>query len=301
MNHSTASLSERKGSGTAQSEWKEYGVFLLKLALFVMILRSFIISPFNIPSESMQPRLLIGDYLLVAKWPYGYSAHSLSLPSRWSRALGSAISGGQTDAGFRLLPGQPEAGDVVVFKAPPSNSEDYIKRVIGLPGDVIQMRAGILEINGVAVKKERIADLVIPVSVNMQEASALEGSPFACWRPDFEEASSLGGTQCRYPRYRETLPNGRSYQILDLDDDLPGDDTIPFVVGEGEIFLMGDNRDRSADSRFPADGKAIGIVPQENLVGRALVSVFSTDGSASWLLPWTWFTAARWERIGKTF
>ena len=273
--------------GKSASEWREYGTFLFKLALFVFILRSFIVSPFNIPSESMQPRLLIGDYLLVAKWPYGYSKFSLpfSLPN---------IPG-------RVFASQPNRGDVVVFKAPPTLKDDYIKRVIGLPGDVIQMRAGFLEINGVAVKKARIADLVIPVTDNMRDAAALDGTPFPCWRPDFEERSKDGRTQCRYPRYTETLPEGRSYDILDLDSGLPGDDTEAFVVGEGELFLMGDNRDRSADSRFPADGKAIGIVSQEYLVGRALVSVFSTDGSARWLLPWTWFTAARFERIGKDF
>ena len=287
---SDGALSSPQMDGKAQStssEWRDYGKFLLKLALFVFILRSFIVSPFNIPSESMQPRLLIGDYLLVAKWPYGYTRYSMpfSLP---------LIPG-------RILASQPEPGDVVVFKAPMTDGVDYIKRAIGLPGDVIQMRGGILEINGVAVKKERIADLVIPVTPNMKEAAALDGTPFACWRPDFEERAQNGDTVCRYPRYTETLPNGRSYQILDLDDGLPGDDTEAFVVGEGQIFLMGDNRDRSADSRFPADGKAIGIVPQENLVGRALVTVFSTDGSARWLLPWTWFSAARWERIGQGF
>jgi signal peptidase I len=274
--------------GKTSSEWREYGSFLLKLALFVFILRSFIVSPFNIPSESMQPRLLIGDYLLVAKWPYGFSKYSMpfSLP---------IIPG-------RIFASQPERGDVVVFKAPPVLKDDYIKRVIGLPGDVIQMRNGILEINGVAVKKERIADFVIPVTDNMRDAAALEGTPFPCWRPDFEEAAKDGGTQCRYPRYTETLPNGRSYDILDLDSGLPGDDTAAFVVGEGEMFLMGDNRDRSSDSRFEAKaGGAIGIVPQEYLVGRALVGVFSTDGSARWLLPWTWFSAARPERIGKGF
>ncbi len=272
---------------SSASEWRDYGKFLLKLALFVFVLRSFIVSPFNIPSESMQPRLLIGDYLLVAKWPYGYSNYSLpfSVP---------LIPG-------RVFASQPEAGDVVVFKAPQTDGVDYIKRAIGLPGDVIQMRGGILEINGVAVKKERIADLVIPVTQNMKDTAALENTPFACWQPDFEEPAKDGGSQCRYRRYVETLPNGRSYQILDIDDDLPGDDTEAFIVGENEIFLMGDNRDRSADSRFPADGKAIGIVPQANLVGRALVSVFSTDGSARWLLPWTWFTAMRPERIGQTF
>ncbi len=274
-------------SGKSASEWREYGTFLLKLALFVFILRSFIVSPFNIPSESMQPRLLIGDYLLVAKWPYGYSKYSLpfSLPLIPDRVFAS----------------EPKRGDVVVFKAPPSLKDDYIKRVIGLPGDVIQMRAGALEINGVAVKKERIADLVIPVTDNMKEAASLEGTQFPCWRQDFEEPAKNGGTQCRYPRYKETLPEGKSYEILDLDDALPGDDTEAFVVGEGKLFLMGDNRDRSADSRFPADGKAIGIVPQEYLVGRALVTVFSTDGSSRWLLPWTWFSAARPERIGQGF
>ncbi len=282
-----ADTSSAGAVGKSSSEWREYGTFLLKLALFVFILRSFIVSPFNIPSESMQPRLLIGDYLLVAKWPYGYSKYSLpfSLP---------IIPG-------RIFASQPTRGDVVVFKAPPTMRDDYIKRVIGLPGDVIQMRNGILEINGVAVKKERIADFVIPVTENMKDAAALEGTPFPCWRPDFEEPAKGGGTQCSYPRYVETLPEGRSYEILDLDSGLPGDDTEAFVVGEGELFLMGDNRDRSADSRFPADGKAIGIVPQEYLVGRALVSVFSTDGSARWLLPWTWFSAARPERIGQGF
>jgi signal peptidase I len=282
-----ANATSTSAGGKTTSEWREYGTFLLKLALFVFILRSFIVSPFNIPSESMQPRLLIGDYLLVAKWPYGYSKYSMpfSLP---------IIPG-------RIFASQPERGDVVVFKAPPAMKDDYIKRVIGLPGDVIQMRSGILEINGVAVKKERIADLVIPVTENMKDAAALESTLFPCWRPDFEERAKSGGTQCRYPRYVETLPEGRRYEILDLDSGLPGDDTEAFVVGEGEVFLMGDNRDRSADSRFPADGKAIGIVPQEYLVGKALVSVFSTDGSARWLLPWTWFSAARPERIGQGF
>jgi len=262
---------------------------LLKLALFVFILRSFIVSPFNIPSESMQPRLLIGDYLLVAKWPYGYSKNSLpfALP---------IIPG-------RIFASQPERGDVVVFKAPMSNGTDYIKRVIGLPGDVIQMRNGILEINGVAVKKERIADLVIPVTQNMRDAAELDRNPFPCWRPDMEEAAAQGGTQCRYPRFRETLPEGKSYEILDLANGLEGDNTEAFVVGQGDLFLMGDNRDRSADSRWSPIEKpgAIGIVPQENLVGRALVSVFSTDGSSQWLLPWTWFSAMRAERIGQGF
>jgi signal peptidase I len=269
-------------------EWREYGVFLLKLAAFMFILRSFIISPFNIPSESMQPRMLIGDYLLVAKWPYGYSKYSLpfSLPL----------------IPRRIFAQQPAAGDVVVFKAPPTERDDYIKRVIGLPGDIVQMQNGILRINGTVVSKKRIADLVLPVTPNMKDAAIIEDTPFACWRPEFEEEVADGGTQCRYPRYTETLPNGRSYNILDLANNEPGDNSRAFVVGEGQLFLMGDNRDRSSDSRFEAkEGGAIGIVPQANLVGRAWVTVFSTDGSANWFLPWTWFSAARWERIGQGF
>jgi signal peptidase I len=287
----TADISANTSPDMAKSsgqEWREYGVFLLKLAAMMFVLRSFIISPFNIPSESMQPRMLIGDYLLVAKWPYGYSKYSLpfSLP---------LIPG-------RIFASQPTPGDVVVFKAPPTQRDDYIKRVIGLPGDLIQMQNGILSINGTPVPKKRIADLVLPVTPNMKDAAIIEDTPFACWRPEFEEAVPSGGTQCRYPQYVETLPNGRSYKILDLANNEPGDNTQAFVVGEGQVFLMGDNRDRSSDSRFEAkEGGAIGIVPQENLVGRALVSVFSTDGSANWFLPWTWFTAARWERIGKGF
>ena len=286
---SNRAASDTQSSSPASSEWREYGSFLLKLALFVFVLRSFIVSPFNIPSESMQPRLLIGDYLLVAKWPYGYSKNSLpfSLP---------VISG-------RIFASQPDRGDVVVFKAPMSNGTDYIKRVIGLPGDVVQMRNGILELNGVAVKKERIADLVIPVTQNMRDTAELDRNPFPCWRPNMEEPRPGGGTQCRYPRFRETLPEGKSYEILDLENGLEGDDTEAFVVGENDLFLMGDNRDRSADSRWsPVDKPgAIGIVPQENLVGRALVSVFSTDGSSHWLLPWTWFTAMRPDRMGQGF
>jgi signal peptidase I len=274
-------------ASSASSETKDFLYFLLKLGLFVFVLRSFIVAPFNIPSESMQPRLLIGDYLLVSKWPYGYSRHSLplSLP---------LIPG-------RILASTPERGDVVVFKAPPSQRLDYIKRVIGLPGDVIAMKNGVVILNGKPIPKQRIADLLIPVTQNMIDATEKEGGISPCYRPQFE--ITQGGTNfCRYPRFRETLPNGKSYEVLDVDPDGPGDNRAPITVPEDHLFLMGDNRDRSADSRFPAqDGGAIGLVPEENLVGRAWVSVFSTDGSANWFLPWTWFTAARWSRIGEGF
>jgi len=251
-------------------------VFLLKLLVIVAVFRSFFFSPFNIPSESMLPRLENGDYLLAAKWPYGFSKYSLpfSLP---------LISG-------RIMPGQPERGDVVIFKAPPLNEQDYIKRVIGLPGDTVQMINGDLHLNGVPVVKERIADFEIAVSPNTR-----------CRMPQFEAQRADGIAVCRYPQYRETLPGGRSYNVLDLGI-TPQDDTPPIVVPADSLFLMGDNRDNSMDSRFAAvPGEGIGIVPQKNLVGRATIMMFSTDGSASWVKPWTWFTAARWNRIGGTF
>ncbi len=253
-----------------------FPVFLLKLVVIVVIFRSFIFSPFNIPSESMLPRLLDGDYLLAAKWPYGFSKYSMpfSLP---------VIPG-------RIFASQPERGDVVIFKAPPLNDTDYIKRVIGVPGDTVQMVGGVIHLNGKPVQKDKIADFIVPVSPNTPCASI-----------QFEDRTGDGTLFCRYPRYRETLPGGRSYEVLDLGL-TPQDDTAPVVVPEDHIFLMGDNRDNSQDSRFPAQpGGGIGLVPQDNLVGKATIVMWSTDGSVEWLKPWTWFTAARWNRIGGTF
>jgi signal peptidase I len=272
--HQRGGMTDRTGK---KSETREFLGFLIKLSIFMIILRSFIVSPFNIPSESMQPRLMVGDYLLVAKWPYGFSKYSLpfSVP---------LIPG-------RILENPPAPGDVVVFKAPPSAQVDYIKRVIGLSGDIIKVTNGVVSINGKDVKREPIESFVHLVSPN---------SP--CFQKEFEAVNSQQQKICRYPQFRETLPNGASYNILDIYEGSEGDTTEPFVVPEGYMFLMGDNRDRSADSRFPAkENGAIGIVPQENLVGQALVMVFSTDGSVEWVKPWTWFSAARWQRIGEGF
>jgi signal peptidase I len=272
--------------------------FLAWLAIAVIVFRSFFLSPFNIPSESMQPRLLIGDYLLVNKMAYGYSKYSLpfSVP---------LIPG-------RIFAKTPERGDVVVFKAPPVNDNDYIKRVIGLPGDTVQVIDGIVWLNGKPLPREAMPDLVIPVTANMLEAARDEyrknGLPVPqdsdlrpCFQLQFETTGADGARMCRYPQYKETLPNGKSYAILDITT-IPQDDTTLKTVPPGHLFLMGDNRDRSADSRFPAEENAgIGLVPEENLVGKALVGMFSTDGSASWINPISWFTAARWSRIGDGF
>jgi len=279
MNENSPDVSaspEAKPSPKREKKEDSFPVFLLKLVAIVVIFRSFIFSPFNIPSESMLPRLLDGDYLLAAKWPYGYSKYSMpfSLP---------VIPG-------RIFASQPERGDVVIFKAPPLNDTDYIKRVIGVPGDTVQMVGGVIHLNGKPVRKDKIADFIVPVSPNTPCASL-----------QFEDRTQDDALVCRYPRYRETLPGGRSYDVLDLGL-TPQDDTAPVVVPEGHIFLMGDNRDNSQDSRFPAQpGGGIGLVPQDNLVGKATIVMWSTDGSVEWLKPWTWFTAARWSRIGGTF
>lgn len=268
--------STEKQPAAAPKKDENFFSFLFWLVLAVVVLRSFIISPFNIPSESMLPRLLTGDYLFATKWSYGYSKYSLpfSVP---------LIPG-------RIFASEPERGDIVIFKAPPGNNIDYIKRVIGLPGDEVQVKAGQLFLNGKAIPRVRVGDFVLPVTPNT-----------SCYTPEFERTDANGKVVCNYPQFRETLPNGRSYNVLDLGT-TPQDDTGVYIVPEDHLFLMGDNRDNSMDSRFPAiEGQGIGIVPQGNLVGEAAIMMFSTDGSAEWIKPWTWLTAARWSRIGGTF
>lgn len=268
--------SPAKQTGAAPKKDENFFSFLFWLVLAVVVLRSFIISPFNIPSESMLPRLLTGDYLFATKWSYGYSRYSLPLSV-------PLIPG-------RLFASEPERGDIVIFKAPPGNDVDYIKRVIGLPGDEVQVKDGQIFLNGNAIPKVKAPDFILPVTPNTN-----------CYAPEFEKKDEAGKPVCAYRQFRETLPNGRSYNVLDLGT-TPQDDTGVYIVPEGHLFLMGDNRDNSMDSRFPAiEGQGIGIVPQSNLVGKAAIMMFSTDGSAEWLKPWTWFTAARWNRIGGTF
>jgi len=211
----------------AKSEEKQesFVVFLLKLALIVLVFRSFVFSPFNIPSESMLPRLINGDYLLASKWSFGYSRYSLPLSV-------PLIPG-------RIFASQPERGEIVIFKAPPRNDIDYIKRVIGLPGDQVQMRGGQLFLNGEPVPKQQITDFVVPMSPNTQ-----------CFMPQFAASYADGTPVCRYPRFRETLPGGYSYEVLDLGT-TPQDDTEVVVVPEGMLFLMGTATIRST-AAFPA-------------------------------------------------
>ncbi len=255
---------------TEKESWGSFAWFLVKLVLAVLIFRSFFFSPFTIPSESMLPVLRNGDYLVAAKWPYGYSKQSLP---------------GQVP----LIPGRifsdlPERGDVAIFKHP-VDGVDYVKRVIGLPGDTVAVRNGVVILNGEPIPKEPIDDVRIPLGPNT--ACHVRGTP------------DEDGAVCRYTAFRETLPSGDSYTVLDFGSG-PADNYGPIEVPEGSLFMMGDNRDNSLDSRFPAtSGGGVGMVDSDLLVGRASVVLWSTDGSAEWLLPWTWFTAARWDRIGE--
>jgi signal peptidase I len=254
--------------------------FLLYVFLFALVLRSFIVAPFVIPSGSMLPRMMIGDFLFVSKWSYGYSRFSLPF----------GIGGFEG----RLFASEPERGDVIVFRYPGGGNEDYVKRLVGLPGDRVQVREGALWLNGKPVPRARIADYLMPVSPN---------SPCRYVDPDAARiVTGEGGRRfCAYDRYRETLPEGRSYAILDQMEAGPADNTGEFVVPAGHYFMMGDNRDDSEDSRFSLQDGGVGFLPADHLIGRALITFFSTDGSAEWLKPWTWFSAARRERIGETF
>ena len=251
--------------------------FVLTLAFLAWFLRCFVFAPFYIPSGSMQPTLYIGDYLAVAKWPYGYSRYSF---------LGEIPS-----FDGRILSHLPKRGDVVVFRVPAEDA-DLIKRVIGLPGDVVEVRGGLLYLNGQEVIRKKLPPVAIRISANSPCEVAQGATPTIL--------ASDGYQSCVFDAYRESLPGGPSYITLNQLDNGPGDDFPAVDVPQGTVFLMGDNRDNSGDSRFsPPNG--IGMVPMENIIGRATVTFWSTDGSASWLLPWTWFTALRGSRIGNGY
>jgi signal peptidase I len=221
--------------------------------ILALIVRTFFYQPFNIPSGSMIPTLLIGDYLFVSKFSYGYSRHSLP--------FSPAIFTG------RILASPPMRGDVAVFKLPRDGRSDYIKRIVGLPGDRIQMIEGVLHINGVPVERRRVDDFVTT-------------DPF--------------GRQIRVAQYMETLPEGVTFPTLDIDPHSYSDNTDEIRVPEGHYFMMGDNRDNSADSRV---NSAVGFVPFENLVGRAEVIFFSIDEDTGIWEVWKWPSAIRWDRL----
>ena len=245
-------------SVTTGAKRKEGGIaetvrVIFHALIIALIIRTFLFQPFNIPSGSMKETLLVGDYLFVSKYTYGYSRYSIP----FSPPLFSG----------RIWEGTPVRGDIVVFRLPKDDSTDYIKRVIGLPGDRIQMLEGVLHINGEPVKRERVEDFI-----------------------ENEE----GGRTTRVKRWRETLPNGVSYTTLDLVDNGFYDSTPVYVVPAGHYFMMGDNRDNSTDSRVLSQ---VGYVPVQNLVGKAQIIFFSIhEGERAWEL-WRWPWSVRWDRL----
>ncbi len=226
---------------------------IVTAVLIAVVIRTVFYEPFNIPSGSMVPTLLVGDYLFVSKMSYGYSRYSIPFAP-------PVIPG-------RILFDEPERGDVIVFKKPTDTSIDYIKRLIGLPGDKIQMRNGILHINEKPVSRRRI--------------------------DDFEMTDSFGRS-FRVPRYIQTLPNGVEYPVLETRDDNGfSDNTGVYRVPDGHYFMMGDNRDNSIDSRDPS----VGMVPRQNLVGRAERLFWAWDQRWSWWQVWNWPHAIRFNRL----
>jgi signal peptidase I len=287
---------EKKRAGT--DWWGEIkGIFWL--VLIVLGFHSFVAKPFYIPSESMLPGLRIGDRLVVSKFAYGWSFVSPTIPDPAAifrnLILREPVESWSVKVPFiggRLLGSLPERGDVVIV-TPPGTRTDYIKRVIGLPGDRLEVRDGVVILNGTPIRRGAVRDTLVPVDANTP-CSAVE-------YPGARETLPNGEVVCRLPTITETLPNGRSFPTIDLERDSQGDDYAPVTVPTGHVFLMGDNRDRSADSRFQLGSEQGlgGPVPYENIGGRAEFVTFSLDGTANWN-PLTWWGSLRGGRAGTS-
>ncbi len=239
---------------------KEEAAELFKTALIAVILavliRSLFYEPFNIPSGSMKPTLLVGDYLFVSKPAYGYSRYSFPF--------------GIVPIEGRIMPKEPERGDVIVFRKPTPPYENYIKRIIALPGETVQVKNGLLHINGDIVPRKFIA---------------------------FRKVSDDQGIATTLTEYIETLPGGAQHSIYEESDNAPLDNTPLYTVPAGHYFMMGDNRDHSQDSRVV---NAVGPVPYENIVGRADFLFFSTNGKAQLFEIWKWPVSIRYNRLFST-
>ena len=252
-------FADKDNSGVAEKTEKAQGGLwenvkvIIQALLLAVVIRTVLFQPFTIPSGSMMPTLLVGDYLFVNKFSYGYSKYSLPFSPNLFEG--------------RIFASEPERGDIVVFRFPPNPDIDYIKRLVGLPGDRIQVRDSALYVNDVAVKRE----------------------PDGYFRSD-----DRYDTGENVPVYRETFDNGVNFDTLDTRVGTVGDNTREFIVPEGHYFMMGDNRDNSADSRFD-----VGFVPAENLIGRASLIFFSLGNDTSFREIWKWPTNLRWDRLFK--
>lgn len=254
MTETTESSSGR--APAAANETVEVVKTIVYALLIALVLRVLLFQPFTIPSASMEPTLLEGDYIIVSKYSYGYSRHSIPFSP-------PIFSG-------RVFSRDPQRGDIIVFKLPRDGHTDYIKRLIGLPGDRIQVVEGALLINGRPVPRQELSPGVVT--------------------EDF-------GFTHPVERFRETFPNGRQFITYDFGPDHAVDNTGVYVVPEGQYFFMGDNRDNSLDSRVSPAAGGVGFVPAENLVGRAQIILLSWNAEASLFKPWTWFTEARPSRF----
>jgi signal peptidase I len=267
---------EQEGQGAMAATAKKDGVWeTVKTVIYALLIagifRTLFFQPFWIPSGSMKDTLLIGDFLFVNKMAYGYSRHSCPFSM-------CPFSG-------RIFGGEPERGDVVVFRHP-VNGQDFIKRVIGLPGDTVQMRDGILYINGEAAQ--------LAAEAPFEETYERQGP--AGHLPRCSNAPVGQGGTCEKDRFTELLPGGVAHSILNIEDGSRGDNTPEYVVPEDHVFVMGDNRDNSVDSRFPQSIGGVGFVPFENLLGRADRVIFSSAGQRM-VYFWTWRADRFFEAI----
>jgi signal peptidase I len=257
----TAQSAEAKPAAKtgAAHEVYELGKTIVYALLIALVLRVALFQPFTIPSASMEPTLLVGDYIIVSKYAYGWSRHSIPFSPPIFKG--------------RIFEHTPHRGDIVVFKTPRDNHTDFIKRLVGLPGDRMQVKLGTLYINDKAVPREPMSAV---------------------------QLDSAFGVPHDVARYRETLPDtNKTYITYSFGNDGQADNTPVFTVPAGRFFMMGDNRDNSLDSRFSTDDGGVGFVRAENLVGKAEVILFSWKDGASLIKPWTWFTDARPSRWGQ--
>lgn len=269
-------------------------------ALIAIIFRSFLLEPFNIPSGSMIPTLHVGDHIFVEKWTYGYSRYSFPFGS-WHLWNG------------RFLATEPKVGDVIVFRNPVNESQDFVKRLVGLPGDKIQMKDGRLYINDKIVKREnprKYIMAVLPKSIRsvgfFRDNMAIKGNKIWIdnepatfnytieYKPD-SYCKMMAGLCGVFDatEYTETLPNGVKHNIIEMTDNAPYDNTPQYTVPDGHFFFMGDDRDNSADSRAE-----VGFVPRDNILGRVWFIWYSHNYYSPMFMIWNWGSKMRWNRIG---